>query len=509
MPLLPVSLPPGVVRGATPNDARGRWYDTNLVRWKGGVLKPIGGWQRALTPNAFSTRIRKLEIWKDNTQKRFIAAASVSKVYSEYGQGVIDITPAGLVSVSPALNYYGFGVANFGAEGFGTARSTPSGDLQLVPPYWSFSNWGEDLLGVSSVDGKLYQYDVSNPSTPMAVIATAPTGNASVIVTPERHAMLLQVGGNPRRIGWSSREDNTDWNFASVTNTAGYLDLETRTPLMKAALSRAGVLVFSNSDLFLMQYAGLPYIYGQTPLGKTRLLTPDSVVTDNGNVFWWASDGFKMFDGSAVRTMDCPVWDYVMSRTDPAAVRLFAHGGNIGLYPEIWWFYPTGSSSTCDSYVMVNYEEGYWAIGSLARSAMVGADADKFPYMAGEDGFIYQHESGWADETGGIRNVYAESNALQIGNAYVLPGPFEGKNLEINQLIPAGGHGYDSIQARFFARQTNEGPERAFGPYLTRSDGYMDARVTGRDVRLRFENIKDADWSIGEVRINAMSGGSR
>lgn len=488
------------MRGATPNDAKGFWYDTNLVRWKGGVLEPVGGWERTVT-SPFASRITKMEVWRNNAQARFIVAASISKVYSESGSGFTDITPVGLVATNPALAFYGFGVNDYGEEAFGTARSTPSFSLQVVAPYWTFSNWGEDLLGVSSVDGKLYSYDVTTPATKMAVVSGAPTGNAAVIVTPERHAMLLQVGGNPRRVGWSSREDYTDWNFASTTNTAGYLDLETKTPLLKAVPSRSGTLIFSSSDVFLMGYIGLPYIYGQSPLGKSRLLSADSVVSDNGNVFWWASDGFKMFDGGAIRTMECPVWDYLMSRVNLNAVRLFAHGGNMGLYPEIWWFYPSGDSTVCDSYVMVNYVEGWWAVGSLSRSAMVGADADRFPYMAGEDNFIYQHESGWNDETGGIRNVYAESNALSLGAG--------DNSMEIKQALPAGGHGYDSIQARFFTRQTPEGAERSFGPYLTRADGYIDTRVSGRDVRLRLENIKNADWSIGEIRLDVAQGPRR
>jgi len=44
--LLPVKLPPGVVRTGTVYDSKGRWYSSNLVRWPedGAILKPIGGW---------------------------------------------------------------------------------------------------------------------------------------------------------------------------------------------------------------------------------------------------------------------------------------------------------------------------------------------------------------------------------------------------------------------------------------------------------------------------------
>lgn len=44
MPLLPLRLPPGVNRNGTEYQNRGRWFDTDLVRWVEAVLQPIKGW---------------------------------------------------------------------------------------------------------------------------------------------------------------------------------------------------------------------------------------------------------------------------------------------------------------------------------------------------------------------------------------------------------------------------------------------------------------------------------
>src|SRR5690606_41849102 len=54
------------------------------------------------------------------------------------------------------------------------------------------------------------------------------------------YVMLLQSQGDPRQFAWSSREDHTDWNFASTTNTAGFLNLETETPLLRGVNVRGG-----------------------------------------------------------------------------------------------------------------------------------------------------------------------------------------------------------------------------------------------------------------------------
>jgi hypothetical protein len=43
--LVPLALPPGAYRNGTKYQAKGRFYDTNLVRWLEGILRPVGGWQ--------------------------------------------------------------------------------------------------------------------------------------------------------------------------------------------------------------------------------------------------------------------------------------------------------------------------------------------------------------------------------------------------------------------------------------------------------------------------------
>jgi hypothetical protein len=499
--LLPIDIPPGVVRGATPLDAKGRWWDTNLVRWSNGVLEPIGGWEKRIaTP--FTSRIRKLKTWRDNAQRRFTLAASAGKINVDFtGGSFADVTPAGFDAHEPSLDLFGYGTNDFGEETFGDARSTASQNLLLMPPYWTFAGWGEDMLGVLSGDGRLYSYDVTNPATPFAVVAGAPVNNGAVHVTPERHVMLLQLGGNARRIGWCSRENYSDWNFSSTTNTAGYLDLDTETPLLTAAQSRAGTLVFSSSDVSIMTYRGLPYIYGKDWVGQTRLVNPDTVVSDNGNVFWWAADGFKVFDGGSIRSIPCPVWDFIVGHSTINSRRLFAHGSALGSRPEIWWFYPSDGGFTCDRYIIFNYEEGWWAIGSLPRSAMVGAGSENYPLMVGENGMLYQHESGWSGAAPGDRQVWAETSALTLGGG--------ARTMDIKQALIANGASYDALNLSFYTNLAPEGAGRVFGPYQPRADGYTDARVSGRDIRVRFEGTKNIDWSVGELRLDWSIGSGR
>ena len=48
MALIPLQLPPGVYRNGTDFESSNRWRDANLVRWRDGSLRPVGGWNTCL-----------------------------------------------------------------------------------------------------------------------------------------------------------------------------------------------------------------------------------------------------------------------------------------------------------------------------------------------------------------------------------------------------------------------------------------------------------------------------
>ena len=48
--LVPFQPPPGVWANGTPYEAKGRWSDSNLVRWRNGRLQPLGGWEETNNP---------------------------------------------------------------------------------------------------------------------------------------------------------------------------------------------------------------------------------------------------------------------------------------------------------------------------------------------------------------------------------------------------------------------------------------------------------------------------
>ena len=229
MPLLPLDIPPGVYRNGTEFDQSGRWRDANLVRWRDGSLRPVGGW-RTRVATAYDQPPRGMLAWEDLSGDRRIAAGTFNKLFSTSASNVTtDITPAGFTTgLVRSAAFTGYGGGFFGSGAFGTERSDTGNFSEATT--WALDNFGENLVACSSKDGKLYEWALDT-GTPAAAISNAPTGNLSLLVTAERFLFALGAGGNPRKVQWCDREANTVWT-AAATNEAGDIELQTPGQIM-------------------------------------------------------------------------------------------------------------------------------------------------------------------------------------------------------------------------------------------------------------------------------------
>lgn len=503
MPMVPVQLPPGLERENTPYDSTNRWWDMNLVRWQSGALVPVGGNER-LTSTPLTGAVRKLHVYRTNGNARFVLVGTDSKLYTDY-DSYVDITPASFVPLTSIGVNGGYGTFDYGEYDYGDARPAPS-PIYSPFAYWTFGNWGEDVICTANSDGRLFYYDSSSPTTVPTVISTAPTDIVATLVTDERHVMAIGLTESGtfygRRVAWSSREDYTDWNFASTTNTAGFQDLATRTPLLKGVKVKEGVLIFSMTDIFLGTYVGAPFIYGFQRVADAEMLHPDSIATFDGKAVWLSRLGFYVYSGGFVQPLQCPILPDIMSDMDPSYGAFRVHASHNGVYPEIWFFYPSVGNSECNRYVIWNYVENWWAWGAMSRSAMAPAEVYKYPYAGAADGNMYQQEVGYTDAGASrVGQVWAETGALGLGDG--------SQFIEVKQVLPATGTGYNNLSLTFYGRNTPEGSERTFGPYTPRSNGYTDTRVNARDVRIRYTATQDADFGIGKVRFDVTTGEGR
>lgn len=155
MPLVPLEIPPGVYRNGTEYQAKGRWYDTNLVRWREGKLEPVGGWIK-YTETQLTGICRGILAWRANDATRWLALGTETNLFSNQGGALYDITPAsftdGKVNSIPG---FGYGAGVYGDGNWGDARST---SLLIELTTWSMDNWGEYLVACSNTDGRVVEY---------------------------------------------------------------------------------------------------------------------------------------------------------------------------------------------------------------------------------------------------------------------------------------------------------------------------------------------------------------
>jgi hypothetical protein len=99
--LIELNVKPGVYRNGSVREAKGRYYDANLVRWKNGKLKPIGGWEKTTT-TAITGKGRTMLPFQDNAGWSYIAVGTSSSLFIYTGSTSTpsDVTP----DVTPEFN---------------------------------------------------------------------------------------------------------------------------------------------------------------------------------------------------------------------------------------------------------------------------------------------------------------------------------------------------------------------------------------------------------------------
>jgi hypothetical protein len=490
---IPLKLPPGIYRNGTEYQAAGRWYDANLVRWYENTLRPMGGWRKRAA-GQMTGLCRGFITWRDNSANRWIAAGTQSKLYAMDELGTLkEITPTGITAGSAsALSTTGYGYSTYGSLAYGTAR--PDNGASSPATTWSMDTWGEYLVACSSTDGKLYEWQLGfTTPTIAAAITNAPTGNKALLVTQERILFALGAGGNPRKVQWCDQENNTLWTPAG-DNLAGDYELATPGSLLAGKRVKGVNLLFTDVDVHTAQYVGAPFVYGFEKAGSgCGLISAQAVAAIDTAAIWMSRAGFWIYDGY-VKPLPSDVSDYVFGNINfNQASKVYAvHNSKFG---EIWWYYPSSGSNENDSYVTFNYRENHWNIGTLARTA--GADSGVFvnPLMVSTDGFIYEHEVGFAYDSA---SLYAESGPVQLGN---------GDNImSVRQVIPDEQTLGEAVVS-FKARNYPTGTQSTFGPYTAANP--TSVRFSGRQVNVKVTGDILADWRVGVIRLEAVPSGKR
>jgi len=498
MPLVPLDIPAGVYRNGTEYESKGRWFDTNLVRWREGRLEPVGGWQKFDVENiTVSGKARTMIAWRSNNAGRYIAVGTNSNLYASQGGKLVDITPSGFtVGREDGVIGYGYGIGNYDVGDYGTIRTTATA---IEPAIWSLDTWGDYLVGCSSADGKIYEWQLTLDSA-AAVLSNAPTNCEGIIVTNERHLVALGAGADGRKVQWSDQENNNVWT-PLASNLAGDLLLNTSGRIKTARRVGNDILIWTDVDCHLMRYLGPPYVYGIERIGNDcGIVGGNAVCVSGGTAVWLSEGGFWIYDGS-IKPLQCDALEDVTDgmNTDQ---RTKVHGGHNSEFGEMWFFYPSSSSTENDKYIVWNYRLNHWMVGSLARTCWADVGAFQLPMAVGTNGVLYNHETGSTND-----------GATRVGDVFAVSGPIElgqGDRLAVvDRIITDDYENLPSLKATIGTKNTPEGTYSDTEYELGESDGYIDVRLTARQLRVKLEATRDEQFKFGTIRMNLKQGSRR
>ena len=443
--------------------------------------------------------------YKANNGEEVLAIGTRSGVNILYNNVWYDVTPTGFVG-DDVITSVGYGAYHYGVEDWGDARSQSG--INFDTKSFSFDNWGEDLIFCHPADGKIYQWQpntaTNNPDAIATVIPGAPTGCQGIIVSNERHLIALGSSGDPRRIAWSDREDNTTWT-ASARNTAGDLQIPTGGQANYAKKFGNDIIIFTDVGINKLYYVGSPFVYGIQEIGvNCKAISPRSIVSSGGFLSWISENSFFTYNGQ-VQELKSDVHDFIFDNIQQRTQQA-THGAHNIDFNEIWWFFPVGDTDqlTPNRYIIWNYLANVWSIGELDRGTWIDQGVFPNPLACDKDGFVYEHDKRPLFNSPGLgtRKPFCQTGPLEIANG--------DRVAQVNQILPdEETTSLPGITLSFTGRFTPLGTETDFGSFTFNSDGYTDARFSARQVQMKIEGSVTQDFQVGKIRLDVQPRGRR
>ena len=500
------------------------------------------------------------------------AATDSFTIQASRAEGGSGMSAAGAATVNPYVIVgptiqtvgYGWSTSTWGAEAWGTERSTSS--VVLDPGNWSLDNFGEVLVATIR-DGETFTWN-AGASNARTIRASKSTSSFSTSANPtatrltqvsDRDRHLFHFGTettigtpatqDPMFIRFSNQEDLNTYT-PTATNTAGTFRLDKGNKIVGAVSGKDYTLVLTDSSAYVIQFVGPPFTFSVRQVGTNcGLIGQHALSYSDGKVFWMSGEGgFFLFDGT-VKSLPCLVEDFVFTSTgdnlglnyDATDVIYAEHNT---LYGEVNWFYPKSGSDQIDRCVTYNYGENVWTTSSLARTTYADTGVFNAPYAT-----EYSSTSTpLFPDILGITNTYGASTyyAHEVGtdqvnssgttsiNAFIQSGDFDitqrrsalgGSTgladyrgdgeffMSVKRFIPDFKvlTGNSKITLLLNDYPSNTATSSSLGPFtITSSTDKVDTRARGRLVALKIENDAVGEtWRYGTLRLDAQPDGRR
>ena len=281
--------------------------------------------------------------------------------------------------------------------------------------FWSLDNWGNDLIAVPGnapaiaypTQPLLYQpiyfWDPNAGVTAQAIANAPVVNNGAFVAMPQRQ--IIAWGSSftgiidPLLIRWCDINDFNTW-VAQTTNQAGSFRLPSGAEIVGARQNPQQGLIWTDIELWSMQYINQPYVYSFNKIGQgCGLIAKNAHGTMSGITYWMSKTQFFWLSGDGVVSIPCPVWDVIFQDLDLVNADKIMCATN-SMFKEITWYYPVkGGNGENSAYIKMNVsgivlgQPPMWDYGTLDRTAWIDVSVLQQPIgYSPANQLIYQHE---------------------------------------------------------------------------------------------------------------------
>ena len=428
----------------------------------------------------------------------------------------------------------GWGVGTWGSSTWGSASSVSAiNQLRL----WTHDNFGENLI-ICPRGAGIFRWLENGGTGVRAVLLSGVSGANLVptvglqVITSETDRHLIVLGADPisnnartgvidpMLVAFSNSEEDLQFE-PLTTNSAGSVRLSSGSFIVGGMKSRQEVLIWTDTSLYSMNFIGPPLTFAVNLINEgAGMVGPKAAVNAPNGVYYASKTGFYFYNGS-VQKLPCTVQEYVFEDLDLDQA-FKCHMGLNSEFSEMWFFYPslTDGTGEVSRYIIYNYEENTWSIGSLIRYAWLDAGIEDQPIASGIDNslnLLFDQETGFDDYTQPMSNVFIESADLDVA---------DGENFAfVKRIIPDIAFikelGATNSPAMNIVLKRRDFPGQALTTdsttQVTESSTINSLRSRARQVVLRFESDDDGasgnqlgyKWRIGSTRLDLQQSGRR
>ena len=463
------------------------------------------------------------------------SGSTVTANSSDSGNGGSSVVGAYQINVGldTFVRSSGWGLGTWGSGGWGSASAISAvNQLRL----WTHDNFGENLI-INPRGAGIYRWVENNGTSVRALELSGVSGANQVptvglqVITSETDRHLVVLGADPvsgstrtgvvdpMLVAFSDQENELEFE-PTATNTAGSLRLSSGSFIVGGIKSRQEILIFTDTSLYSMNFIGPPLTFAINLINEgSGLLSPKSAVNAPNGVFYASKTGFYFYNGS-VRRLPCSVQDYVFNDLDLSQA-FKCHMGVNAEFSEIWFFYPSVEDATGEisRYVIFNYEENHWSVGSLIRYAWLDAGIEDLPFATATTSSqqcVFQHENGFDDNDSPMTGVFIESADLDIGS---------GDSFSfVKKIIPdmkfVNDPSFSNTPAMNIVLKQRDFPGQTLSTdsttQVTTTSTFSNVRSRARQLVFRFESDDDNTndqrgykWRLGSTRIDIQPSGRR